>query len=152
MTQLVPGVIVTGGQVAPGTPNANENGIQSSQSLHDQLLAASVGIKSKSILASDGVDIDVTTAKNIEIDMDTDISNLTYSISPTRNLQPLIISYFQSVGGKTITFDSAKFRGGMDVGLPALTGILNSTEYSGWVYNLRDGVFDCVGFFRTYGP
>lgn len=152
MTQLTPGIIVTGGQIAPGLPNANENGIQSNQTLHDQLLAAIVGIKSGSILASAGASIDVTTNKSIEIDMDVDISNLTYSIAPTRNLQPLIISYFQSVGGKVITFDATKFRGGLDVGLPALTGTLNSTEYSGWVYNLRDAVFDCIGFFRTYGP
>lgn len=149
---LTPGIIVTGGQIAAGQPNANEQGIGTNQALHDQLLLAIAGIKATSILASAGPDIDVNSAKSIEIDMDANITNITYSIAPTRNLQPLIISYFQSVGNMVATFDPAKFRGGMDQAVPTLTGLVDTTEYSGWLYNLRDGVFDCVGFFRTYGP
>lgn len=152
MTSLVPGELVIGGQVLPGLPNAGNQGIQSSQSLTEGLLKAIAGVDSVQILASAGNDIDVISARNIEIVMDDNIANLKYSVKPTRNLRGMILSFYQSIGAKQCTFDPAYFRGGFDQGIPVLTGTINTTEYSGWLWNDRDQIYDCVSFLRTYTP
>ena len=79
------------------------------------------------------------------------IANLTPSQNGAFDGQLLLFCFKQdATGSRTVTFDVAKFQGGLDVAVPVISGVANSRSYILVAWNGTDNKFDFLSSANRY--
>lgn len=107
--------------------------------------------RSEAISASVTNVIDPVIAKFHVITMDADLLLLTFTNQPTKEGTELVLMIdWDGTPARTITVNGAKFRGGLDVGVPNANGVINTRDYVHCFWNAKDSIFDIVGKVSRY--